>query len=37
MTSMFDQYERASQRSKPSGSELMKPDIVSLILTELNE
>ncbi|XP_044574836.1 vacuolar protein sorting-associated protein 18 homolog isoform X2 [Cotesia glomerata] len=27
MTSMFDQYERASQRSKPSGSDLMKPDI----------
>ncbi|XP_034942311.1 vacuolar protein sorting-associated protein 18 homolog isoform X2 [Chelonus insularis] len=27
MTSIFDQYEKASQRSKPSGSELMKPDI----------
>ncbi|KAK0168771.1 hypothetical protein PV327_002541 [Microctonus hyperodae] len=27
MTSMLDQYERASQRSKPSGPELMRPDI----------
>ncbi|KAF7993970.1 hypothetical protein HCN44_011239 [Aphidius gifuensis] len=27
MTSIFDQYESASQRSKPSGSEPMKPDI----------
>lgn len=27
MTSMLDQYERASQRSKPSGPEPMRPDI----------
>lgn len=27
MTSMFDQHERASQRSKTSGAEPMRPDI----------
>jgi len=36
MTSMFDQYEQASQRSKQVIAPPIRPDIVSLVLSLFN-